>query len=251
MRTRQFIKRLLYAQMSMHDAIMILLGKQKPTLRFTVLADPCSVYINFEIKKNALDDFVEYIGLPENFSLTSIRCLAEEEPVYLLTLNIYEVSGIVHGSRAEWSTYVDDGNGKRCYMVLEARSSSGSMNPVNIVTRSDRVEHTQTTGHLVSIVASERGRLFRSRIKLSEKHPIAELSNDWIAANDRIYWRNGVFDRIWYDSNLFNSPVQLIRGKNVEIDDETHWSRFVRRRPRHVLKYDHELDFMVSPWFNI
>ena len=65
--------------------------------------------------------------MPDKFQLVPIRCLEDESPAYLLTLNIYEVSGIVRGSRAEWSTYVDDGEGKPCYMVLEARSSSGSM----------------------------------------------------------------------------------------------------------------------------
>ena len=251
MGTRRFIKRLLYAQVTLRDAAMIMLGRQDPTLRFTVLADPCSVYINFELKKNALNDFIEYIGLPEEFAVTPVRCLADEDPVYLLTLNIYQVSGIVRGSRAEWSTYVDDGEGKPRYMVLEARSSSGSMDPVNIVTRSDRVEHARTAGNLVSTVASKGGKFFRSRISLSDKHAVATLSKAWVAANDRIYWRNGVFDRAWYDGNLFDSPVRVISGQDVEIDDGTEWSKFVKRRPRHVLRYESELQFVLSPWFNV
>jgi len=251
MGTRRFIKRLLYAQVALRDAAMVMLGRQDPTLRFTVLADPCSVYINFELKKNALDDFIDHIGLPEEFALTPVRCLDGEDPAYLLTLNIYQVSGIVRGSRAEWSTYVDDGEGKPRYMVLEARSSSGSMDPVNIVTRADRVDHARKAENLVSTVASKGGQVFRSRISLSDKHPLAKLATEWIAANDRIYWRNGVFDRAWYDGNLFDSPVRVISRKDIEVDDGTEWARFVKRSPRHVLRYESELQFVLSPWFNV
>ena len=34
-----------------------------------------------------------------------------DEPEYLLTLNVYRVSGITNGLRAEWSTYIADPDG--------------------------------------------------------------------------------------------------------------------------------------------
>ena len=241
----------MYAQLSILDGVMILLGKKNPTLRFTILGDPGSVYINFEIKKSALEAFVDYIALPDGLQLVPIRCLADEEPAYLLTLNIYEVSGLVSGSRAEWSTFVDDGDGKPRYMILEARSSSGSMDPVHIVTRPGHVEHASTGGQLVSTAASEEGRLFRCSLALSERHPVATLASEWVAANDRIYWRNGVFDRAWYDGNLFDSAAKRVSRADIEIEDDTHWSQFVKRSPRHVLRYEDALEMVLSPWYNI
>jgi hypothetical protein len=245
------LKRFMYSQLALRDAVLILFGKQRPSLSFKVLAEPCSVYINFAIKKNMAREFASYINLAEGLSLVKIRCLAGEEPALMLTLNIYEVSGIVKGTRAEWSTYVSDRDGKPRYMVLEARAAKGSLDPVNFFTRADRVEHDMVDGTIRSIVASKDGGLFSSTLRLDERHPMAEPAAEWIAANDYIYWRNGVCDRTWYDASLFNANVHMIPPDDVSISDETHWARFLQPQPRHVLQYDGELDLVLSPWFNI
>lgn len=250
-RARRFFKRFLYSQMALRDALLILLGREQPTLSFKVLADPCSVYINFAIRREMAQEFSTYINLGDGLTLAPIRCLAEEEPQILLTLNIYEVSGIVRGPRAEWSTYIADRDGTPRYMVLEARAAAGSMDPVNLFTRPDRVEHQVAGGKIISTVASEDGHLFRSTICLDDSHLMVEPAAEWIAANDYIYWRNGVCDRTWYDASLFNAKVRSVPPEDVSIQDDTHWARFVHPRPKHVLRYEGALEFMISPWFNV
>jgi hypothetical protein len=247
----RFLKRFMYSQLALRDAVLILFGKRRPSLFFTVLAEPCSVYINFAIKENMAQEFTRYINLADGFSLAPISCLEGEKPALLLTLNIYEVSGIVRGTRAEWSTYISDQDGIPRYMVLEARASNGSLDPVNFFTRADRVEHDIVDGAIRSTVASKDGGLFSSTLRLDEKHPMAKPAAEWIGANDYIYWRNGVCDRTWYDAGLFNGSVHIIPPDDVSISDETHWKRFLQPQPRHVLQYNGELDLVLSPWFNI
>ena len=247
----RFLKRVMYSQMALRDAVLILFGKQRPSLSFKVLAEPCSVYINFTVKPDMAQEFASYINLAEGLSPVPIRCLAGEDPALLLTLNIYEVSGIVKGARAEWSTYVSDSAGIPRYMVLEARASQGSLDPVNFFTKADRVEHTMANGSVESTIASNDGELFHSTLRLDKNHPLAETAAEWIAANDYIYWRNGVCDRSWYDASLFDATVYSIPPEDVAISDNTHWARFVQAHPRHVLQYDGELDLVLSPWFNL
>jgi hypothetical protein len=242
---------MLYSQLALRDAFMILIGRQRPHLSFKVLADPCSIYINFPIKKEMELEFVDYINLGDELSPVHMRSLAGDEPGLMLTLNIYEVSGLVHGPRAEWSTYIADSGGVPRYMVLEARAAAGSMDPVNLFTKPDRVEHQVIAGRIVSTVASEGGSLFSSSILLDEAHPLAQPATEWIEANDYIYWRNGVCDRTWYDASLFNARVHSVPPGDFTISDETPWARFVEQQPRNVLRYDGALEFMISPWFNI
>lgn len=248
---RRLLKRILYSQLALRDAFLILIGRQRPNLSFRVLADPCSIYINFPVRQEMVQEFTDYINLAGALSLAPIRCLADEEPALFLTLNIYEVTGLVHGPRAEWSTYIADSDGIPRYMVLEARAAAGSMDPVNLFTRPDRVEHQVTDGRLVSTVASEGGALFSSDVRLDEGHPIVEPAREWIEANDYIYWRNGICDRTWYDASVFNARVRSVPPRDIAIRDETPWARFVEPQPRHVLRYDGALEFMISPWFNI
>lgn len=247
----RFLKRLMYSQMALRDAFLILFGKQQPSLSFTVLAEPSSIYINFLVKPDLAEEFASYINLAQGLSLTPISCLAGEKPAFMLTLNIYEVSGIVKGARAEWSTYVSDKDGIPRYMVLEARASEGSLDPVNFFTRADRVEHAMEDGTIRSTVVSSDGGLFSSTLHLDKNHPTAEPAAEWIAANDYIYWRNGVCDRSWYNASLFDATVYMIPPDQVSISDETHWARYVQPQPRHVLQYDGELNLVLSPWFNI
>lgn len=248
---RRFLKRLLYSQMAVRDAFMILFGKQSPHLSFTVLADPCSIYINFPIKKDMEQEFVDYINLGEKPPLVPMRTLAGDEPELMLTLNIYEVSGLVNGPRAEWSTYIADSEGVSRYMVLEARAASGSLDPVNMFTKPDRVEHQMTADEIVSTVASEEGSLFSSSIRLDEAQPMAQIAAEWIEANDYIYWRNGVCDRTAYNASVFNGKVRGVPPCDFTMSDETHWARFVEPEPRNVLRYEGALEFVVSPWYNI
>ncbi len=248
---RRFLKRFMYSQLAMRDAFMILIGRQNPSLRFTVLADPPSVYFNFPLKKDVEREFTDYINLADGFSLVPIKCLADDEPTLMLTLNIYEVSGLVHGPRAEWSTYVVDSDGKPRYMVLEPRAAAGSLDPVNLFTKPDRVEHGVSAGRLVSTVASEGGKLFESSIPLDKAHPLVRPASEWIEANDYIYWRNGICDRTWYDAGLFNARVHSVPPGEVVIGDNTHWARFIEPGPRQVLWFDGALEFMISPWSNI
>lgn len=248
---RRILKRILYSQLALRDAFLILIGRQRPHLSFKVLADPCSIYINFRIKKGMQRQFIDYINLGDKLSLAPMRILAGDEPRLMLTLNIYEVSGLVHGPRAEWSTYIADSDGIPRYMVLEARAAAGSMDPVNLFTRPDRVEHKMTGGRIVSTVASEDGHLFNSSILVDEEHPMARPAKEWIQANDYIYWRNGVCDRTWYDGSLLNSKVHNVPPGDYTISDDTPWARFVEKQPASVLRYDGALEFMISPWNNI
>ena len=71
---RRFLKRFMYAQLSLRDAFLILVGKEKPSLSFKVLADPCSVYINFAVKKGMEREFASYINLPKGLSPVPVSC---------------------------------------------------------------------------------------------------------------------------------------------------------------------------------
>ncbi len=248
---RRVLKRFLYAQMALRDGLFILLGKTQPSLPFTVKAEPSSVYFNFRIRSDALAEFQQYINLAPGFELTPITCLAGEEPSHVLTLNVYEVSGLAKGLRAEWSTYVADAEGVPRYMVLEARSSEYSMDPVDVITPKGRVEHRMDTNQLQTVVASNDDALFRSTLTLRNSHPHAQIATQWIAANDFIYWRNGICDRTYYDANMIAVAVNNIPTEDVEIQDDTHWSAWVEPEPMHVLRYLGPLNFMISPWFNV
>ena len=225
----------------------------QPRIEFTVEADPPSVYYNFRVREERLEEFKQYLDLPGNLPLAPIRCVEGEQADYLLTVNVYRVSGISNGVRAEFSTYISDDAGIPRYMVVEARDHNGSMDPIDVITRPSRVEHQRKDNGLLTELESNDGALFRARVTQQELEsaPIAEIHGEWMEANDFIYWRNGIRDRCYYDAGMANPRVKAVAPAAVEVVDETHWAGFLEPQPKHVLVYDNPMHFIIVPWENL
>ena len=76
---RRLIKAVLYTPMTLFDALRIPFRAAQPSIEFTVEADPPSVYYNFRVRDECLEDFKCYLDLPPNLPLARIRCLEGED----------------------------------------------------------------------------------------------------------------------------------------------------------------------------
>ena len=200
-----------------------------------------------------MDAFKEYINLPSHLPLTPLKCLNDDEPEYVLTLNVYHVGGIATGVRAEWSTYVKDHLGVTRYMVVEARTSKASFDAVEIPNKASPVEHHKTNGVLTSFVESDAGTTVKIECDLSamENEPYLTVAGEWIEANDYIYWRNGVCDRVFYDAGMANSRVKNVPDDAVTIADNTPWAQFIEAKPKQSLVFEAPMEFILVPWRNL
>ncbi len=246
---RKLVKRFLYSQLYLRESILILFGRAKPFVPFRVEADPPSVYFNFAIRPEHVASLERELGLP--YPLAPIRCLAGDEPFHCLTLNVYRVSGLVNGRRAEWSLYVRDPGGTPRYVVVEAASDAASMDPVHIVTRAGQVAHEEADGWLTSDVLSADGTRFVARYPNGAGGARVRAAPEWVEANDFIYWRNGMCDRTFYDAGLANARMHLVDPSQASIEDGTRWGCLVEPTPRHVVVFQDAIDFSISPWWNV
>ena len=250
LRGRRALRRFLYSQLAMRSAVMIALGREEPLVRFTVEADPPSVYLVFRIRESERERLQADLALPPGFALAPLRCLRDDDPEFLLTLNVYRVSGITNGMRAEWSVYVDDGSGHPRYLVVDARSSTRSMDPVDVLTAPSRVDH-ERIGDRVSMTIGPDAEAFRADIPVPADAPRAVTAPEWATANDRIYWRNGVCDRTFYDAGLADADQVEVAGAEVALHDDSAWAGYVDATPVRVLVYRQAIEFVVSPWANL
>ncbi len=250
---RRLVKALLYTPMGLFNAIRIPFRAAQPSIQFTVEADPPSVYYNFRVREDRLEAFKRYLGLPANLPLARIRCVEGEEPDYLLTVNVYRVSGVTNGVRAEFSTYITDEGGTPRYMVVEARDHSGSMDPINIMTKPSLVTQVRDGEAMTTAVESDDGKQFNARAGQAalEAAPRVTIHGEWMEANDFIYWRNGIRDRCYYDAGMANPRVRSLNPASVDITDDTHWSGYLEPLPKHVLVYENAMHFMIVPWENL
>jgi hypothetical protein len=248
-RLRVGIKRFLYSQLYLRDAFLLMLGRTKPLVRFKVEATPPSVYFNFELAPDRVPQLEAELDLP--FPLTKIRCLETDEPFHCLTLNIYRVSGLAQGIRAEWSVYIEDHLGTPRYLVLEAQSDSPALDSVNLMTSRTEVTHREDADTLESSALAADGGRFTATCRSSRSGPGVRVAPEWVEANDYIYWLTGICDRTFYDSGLANPKARLIDSSNVSLQDTTRYRTMITGEPRHVVLFEDAIEFAMSPWWNL
>ena len=247
---RSFLKRYMYAQLSIWNGFLIAIGKEEPLIRFRIEKDPPSTYWVYRIKSSEIEGLAEKLGIPPEFSLCPIQCLDTDEPAYLLTMNAYKVSGLASGIRAEWSVFVRDANNTPRYMIVEAWSSKLSMDPINIFTKGTTVIHERDDRAIHTQVGEGDGS-FKSTICMLDVEEPVTLSAEWIAANDYIYWTNGVCDRAFYNADLAHAQQLSIKNGNSIIKDGAFWGQIVEPDPVHILVVDNVIELVISQWENI
>lgn len=231
-------------------------GTEQPLLKFKVLDEPPSLFVNFEISPDKVDDLVAYLNLPAGFELTPIAILKGAAPRLYLTLNIYAVDGLqglLSGLRGEWSVYVRKDGGRPSYMVVDAKASKLTLDSVNWFSRGTLIVHKRTEAGLRSFVASDQGTSFYSLVKQEgiDNAPRIYPEPSWVSANDRIYWRNGVADRTYYDGDFVDTPVLSVDPAMISFTNYTVWSQFVVPQPVSVLVYESGFELVISPWYNL
>lgn len=247
---RSALKRFMYSQMAILTGLKIAIGKEHPLIRFTVETDPPSIYWVFRIKSSDVEGLTRKLGIPSQFTLSPIKCLDTDEPAYLMTLNAYRVSGLANGIRAEWSIFVKDSENIPRYMVVDARSSQLSVDPVSIITPKTTVIHEKKEDKIHTQIG-EGENAFKSTITLPHLTTPVTASAEWVSANDYIFWPNGICDRTFYDAGLANASQHRIGGENCALEDGSVWSQLVEPDPVHILILENPIEFAISPWENI
>ena len=247
---RSFLKRFMYSQMAVRTGFMIAIGKEQPLVNFTIEKDPPSVYWVYRIRPSAVADLAQKLGLPARFSPCPIRCLDSDQPDYLMAVNAYRVSGLANGLRAEWSIFVRDESGAPRYLIVDARSSKKSMDPISIITPSSTVLH-ERAGNTIRTRIGDGEQVFTSTLTLPEKASFVTPSPEWVAANDHIYWANGISDRTYYDAGMAFARQMRVPDGQADIQDGSAWSQLLEPKPVHVLVVDNAIQLVISPWENV
>ena len=263
--TLRYVKQTVFGQQASNDANLIAAGVKQPILDFTVEGTPPSIFVNWIVPDGQAAAFATAVALPPGFSLAKVRILeTDPAPRYWLSLNVYRVSGITTGLRAEWSTYVDDGSGVPRFMIIRARASDGSIDPIGPLALPEQFSHEVGVDGAIhtamnrtelqnSVPVVTLDNLFNSTITLPDPvdRNYVEPTREWVAANDYIYWLNGVKDRIFHNSTSHSAPLISVDLADVTLNDDTEWAPFVDPVPGHVLVYLDKIQFMIGPWWNV
>jgi hypothetical protein len=215
--------------------------------KFDIKNTPPATFFNFKITDpGALSTALK---LPAGYSLAPTHFFENDTAKdYYLTLSIYEIEGAVEGTRAEWRVYVDNGNGRVRFMIIDLQTEDAAVDPVSLINLPSTVNHG-LAGSTLSTILSSATIDFESSFDTqgSTEEP---LSLDWIEAGDFLCYMNGVCDNLFYDAETLDVPVHL--PSSVTINKIlTPWNAFINTTPSVVFYRDNFQEYAVKPWHNV
>ena len=191
-----------------------------------------STYINYKLDKNQFNKIENYLYKKTN-NLKPVPTLildreADSEKEYILSINIYNCTSPIFNflsnksiTRCEINTYVVDKNNIEGTLIMDYTSNLVSIDPDNIFRFPKEIMFTldNKTNTIFGNSKSDDFRLdFSYNLDLDMDDYASEnkLNRDLLGKTDKIFYNNGLFDKVYYDSSLTENRVIVLKNYTVE-----------------------------------
>lgn len=244
-----------YANLYRRNGALISQGLEESMAGFRVEESPPAFFVNWRILDEKVSSFEDAV-LPPGFRLAKVAMIRGKKPEFMMSLNVYGASGLAPGLRAEWSVYVtpEGEAGHPYFMVIDVASSSRSLDPVSLWTEpAEEFLYDVSPDGVVNNNISNGLKNFSLsfQIPMSREVYHHKLRGQWVQANDRVYWTNGVYDRVYYNGEVLDTFVALADLSRVVINDHTPWRNYIDNRPLELVVFREKQDYQIKAWYNV
>jgi len=217
--------------------------------KFTV--DTNSLYINYILNDDAISEIEKNIG--EDLILEPISLEKDKNKKYFLSINMYNVTSPILNTkntvtRCEVNTYVKrKSDNKKGTIILDYTSNSLSMDPVNIFkARSFSTHYINNDNEMDITSISENFHIF-GRIGIDNSDSKFVTNRDLHKFTDNVFYRNGIYDKIYYDSSL--THCNTLKPKHSKITFKLYNQEYIN--PDSIFYFEKPICFSGEMWSNI
>lgn len=213
-----------------------------------------STYINYKLDNNQVKNLNNYIHeYNTDLDLIPLKMNLYEKPKYYLSVNIYNCTSPVFLNnnvitRCEINTYVKNKDGTKGTVILDYLSNGLSLDPINIFKKPDLIFFNNKNDNILIDCNSKDEEIY---IKLNFnllKFSIFKIGNKLIEYTDNIYYKNGIMDKVYYDSTLTKSIIK--RPKNLQ-NQYFEYKKMIFNKAHSIFYFDNKLNFVGSVWDNV
>ena len=208
---------------------------------------PESLYINYKLNNLQYETLNNYINKKNSdFTLLPIRISQHDTPSYYLSLNIYNCTSPIFMNdngmtRFEINTYVTNKHQKGT-LIIDYLSNALSMDPVNIFKNSIPLEYSN--GEIIGI---DNNILLNASLSLSDKDSQFYIDKDLAKFSDIIFYTNGIYDKLFYDTSLTEALVKIPKIRNLRFD----YINLTFSRPDSIFYFKNQINFVGAVWQNL
>ncbi len=216
---------------------------------------PDSTFLNYKLDEPKISYLTNYINeYNENeneIEVVPIKLNQDENPSYYLTVNIYNCTSPVFNSdkyivRCEINTYVKCGD-EYGTLILDYVSDALSIDPVNLVKFQIEDIEFKNSKSFNSINIDSKNDNIEMILSYEKTNNLYKISKDLIEYTDLAYYKNGIADKVYYDTSLthaiskFGNPLyNYFKFKDLEFDS-----------PDSIFFIENEIRFVGSIWNNL
>lgn len=229
-----------------------------PINKNNLLAPMCvnkfSTYINFKLNDNQVNYMNDYIDLyTDSLELIPLKMSLYDRHSYYISVNIYNCTSPVFPdkrniTRCEINTYVKNKDGTKGTIILDYLSNGLSLDPLNVFKKQNNIEFKNTNKKFIIDCLSIDDEI-DLRVNFSiDKYNRYNVNDKLIDYTDNIYYKNGIMDKIYYDSTLTKAVIkQPIHYQNNIFKYRDMYFDKVSS----IFYFDNDLNFVGSIWDNI
>tara|TARA_B100001094_G_scaffold94143_1_gene90039 strand:- start:3435 stop:4301 length:867 start_codon:yes stop_codon:yes gene_type:complete len=260
--------------------------KNSLNIPLTILPD--SIYLNFKLTPDYSSYLERYIQkYSDNLSIVPVCLFTNEESskAKYLSVNIYNCSSPVflNGNkqtlRCELNTYIKDKTtGQYGTLILDYLSNDLSMDPINLFKLppsptdgaviynmyrndpyhpEDQCQSYRQTKQIQVVCCSKKDRI-KLNLNLSvdkTKEANVITSKELVKFSDYIYYKNGIYDKLYYDDTLVNAILKSPSSLNMEDDTNNNffftYKDLFFEKIDSIFYFENKINFVGSMWENV
>lgn len=229
-----------------------------PINKNNLLAPMCvqqySTYINFKLDSKQVTFINNYINeYTDSLELIPLKMNLYEKPAFFLSVNVYNCTSPVflnnkNITRCEINTYVKNIDGTKGTIILDYLSNGLSLDPLNIFKKEDDIYFNKVNNNILLDCNSKKEKIYLSVDYNLLKYKRYDISKKLIDYTDNIYYKNGIMDKVYYDSTLTKASIK----QSKEITNHFFlYKDMYFNRVDSVFYFDNKLNFVGSIWDNL
>ncbi len=214
-----------------------------------------STYINYRltsIQLHKINEFLEKRNLDLNLAPSTL--FKDNTKDYFLSINIYNCTSPVFdfltnepATRCELNVYVKDKDENKGTLIMDYESSILSLDPDNLFKMGGTINFVKNRDILSGLVESKNFVLDFCYNAIEPIVPYTNINSNLIKFTDRIYYTNGYYDKLYYDSSLIHNKIVECRDFNV-------YFKFLNlefTEPDSIFYFENKINFVGGLWYNI
>ncbi len=218
-----------------------------------------STYINYRLNNEQFNVINDYLknnnnNNNNNLILQPSSIISDSDKDYFLSINIYNCTSPIFefisdepSTRCEINVYVKDKKDNKGTLITDYVSSILSLDPDNLFKSAGKINLINDNELIKGYANCENFALNFDYNQYLNTNIYNKISSNLVKYTDKIFYNNGIYDKLYYDSSLINNNIIECLDYNVDF-------KFLNVDFLNVdslFYFENKINFVGGLWYNL